>query len=1146
MRERQVSAFEIRVGLVMYGGLALAVYMNGVVQELLEIVRASQRGEAGKSEYWPLLRDAGADFVIDVIAGTSAGGLNGLVLAKALATGSDEMKGMSDLWRTEAQVDRLVQTKDAKAIFSGEIMERNLEAIMKRMSETANRELADQIKVLDLFVTATDLHGRKVIHKELFDRKTVQLRNQHMFHFKKRTQIGAGGASLRLDGRKASRSYYQNDFLSDQEAEGKARDRLLALVGRATSAFPAAFPPQRIGREDAQAADLVHLLPDSERKEFWFSDGGILMNKPFEPVVRTIFQRSADKPVERVLLWVDPDPPAEQKESEPGEPHLLTVLSALPGVLTNEDVVSYLEQIEQQNRYRKQLTEGFVALEARLCEAAAAQAKSLGPAPSGVPAVEGYRSVRKLRMLADLRRCFGSALRGVSGHEEMVEQLVLDIGTAMGDKQDLLGLWDCQYQVRRVQYLLLQLDQYVTDAVRQASAGAKVAAQEPAETEAGRRSEALILARDRKRIKDRQFVVSQVQRYLWNALEDWRNARWVMTNARTQDDDPAIALHMKELVASWGSRPTAVNEVREAVQSYLLWVDQRAQAEVAKAQKVLLDGIGGKPLDPELAAHLAEVWEAFENRDILLLPMTQDGQVMEWDAIDPVLMAPGPTPKVNRPGHEKLASEIAGHFGGFFDPRWRSNDIMWGRLEAAELLCSLVVKEAEKHLPAEGVAELRATSERVLESRMRKILQEEKDSVDAAKLSALVAKSGLEAASAMQDAFDDAAAANQALTGSGMRWVPAQSFWRGLTLQPAEPPDITKLLANAPAHVLWEYLTRVHSVGTEGLGAVRKSVLVNGFLHGLDNLMTALRRNSSDLPVVLRWLAVALVAILKPAKWFFRVVLPWQGPLGTPAWLSGLAGALLLILHFSGVATMNAWAVRGAWTLAGIGALWLVLHRVGQRVLGAALGAALVSGVAWALVLGTRAGAPHGLVDPALGWGFAGLAAFAALLMGLFGGLPGNAPQAGGIVKFELAGSLARSEALIAAWEKVRPGARQRAAFQVGADFLFLLGYAPLLALLVGMGAATLPWAWLRTVGYLVAWSQLLAGALDAVENVGLMQVLSGTKREVWPRVARYAAIAKFTLVFGLGLPFVLVWLGPVLWGWAGPTVTAWAQALWP
>ncbi|MDF2628739.1 MAG: hypothetical protein K0R39_2570 [Symbiobacteriaceae bacterium] len=1057
----------------MFGGLALAVYMNGVVQELLEIVRASQRGEESGSEYWPLLEAAGARFVIDVIAGTSAGGLNGLVLAKALAVGSDAMTGMSDLWRTEAQIDKLVRTDDPQAILSGEIMEKNLEAVMRRMSATADPALATQVKVLDLFVTATDLHGRQVRHREIFGRETVQLRNSHLFHFRKRTLGTPDGKPFFLDGRKASRSYFQNDFLSEDTGEGEQRDRLLALVGRATSAFPGAFPPQQITRAEAEAARLVHLLPDEERRAFWFSDGGILMNKPFEPVVRTIFQRSADKPVERVLLWVDPDPPMGLKAQREGEPHLLQILGGLPGVLTNEDVVSYLEQVDRQNEYRRQVTAGFRTLEERLAEAAAGAA---GPMDR---TLEGYRSVRALRALEELKGGFRAALRGVADSERMVEALVSPIAPP-----ELLELWDCPYQIRRMHYLLLRLNQYV----------AEVRATD------GHAAPQALTAAGLRKVHDRQQTVCDVQQYFWNALEDWRNARWVIAHARTQTDDPTVAHQMKELVATWGRRPHAAREALDAVHSYLLWVAKRAEGEVEKAWDLLCGRNGFAARDSGLGAHLQEVYNGFEHRDVLLLPLTREGEVAEWDAIDPVLMAPGPTRRVNRPAHAKLASEVLGHLGGFFDPRWRSNDIMWGRLEAAELLCSLVVKEAGKHLPAAAARDLERVGDVVVANRHRKILTQEKEILDVGKLKARYAQMVAEAAGGGAGTgaggfapAQAAAAAAASAAASVAAPVPARPAAAPAL---AAEPSLDEVLTSAPMEVLWAYLTLDHNIGEEGMGHIRKGVLVNGFLHGLDNLTTALGRGADVLPPALKALRLALLLVLKPTRLLLGIILPWAGPPGAAARAGWLGGAV-----------------------------------------------AVTFALGWAWVAGRLDGAPHTLVDPVWGWGFAGLAAAAWVLMALFGRLPRTSPPSGGIVAFEVAGSLSRAQALLAAWEKAKPGAARTAAFQVGADFLFLVGYAPLLALLAGLGASHLPWPWLRTVGLLVAWAQLLAGLLDAVENVGLMQVIAGTRREFWPRLARYCAIGKFALV-GLAVPFVLLWLGPAVWDLTGPTVTAWAEML--
>src|SRR6266404_423694 len=90
---------EIRIAVVMYGGVSLAIYMNGIAQELLHMVRATAPAVggplSGKFRWRPeelqgtqrFYRELGgrlrARFVVDVISGTSAGGINGIFLAKA-------------------------------------------------------------------------------------------------------------------------------------------------------------------------------------------------------------------------------------------------------------------------------------------------------------------------------------------------------------------------------------------------------------------------------------------------------------------------------------------------------------------------------------------------------------------------------------------------------------------------------------------------------------------------------------------------------------------------------------------------------------------------------------------------------------------------------------------------------------------------------------------------------------------------------------------------------------------------------------------------------------------------------------------------------------------------------------------------------
>src|SRR5437764_14286862 len=132
---------EIRYAAVMYGGVSLCIYINGVAQELLELVRATAPDATESAALTPtdelsasariyrrlgqyldsdtfdaalLRRDSNASirtrFVVDVLSGTSAGGLNSIFLAKALAN-NESMEGLKKLWMNEGDITLLLNDK---------------------------------------------------------------------------------------------------------------------------------------------------------------------------------------------------------------------------------------------------------------------------------------------------------------------------------------------------------------------------------------------------------------------------------------------------------------------------------------------------------------------------------------------------------------------------------------------------------------------------------------------------------------------------------------------------------------------------------------------------------------------------------------------------------------------------------------------------------------------------------------------------------------------------------------------------------------------------------------------------------------------------------------------------------------------------
>ncbi len=361
---------EIHFGVVMYGGVSLAVYINGVSHELFEMACATPRDgdllggvvcQGTREVYRQLSYLAGQPeriaqfaaklaanpahefdgrfepdpertrFVVDVIAGTSAGGINGVFLAKALVNAQD-FGGLADLWVKEGDLGRLLNDKQAyqdldsglprrdnppASLLSSDRMFIKLFEALRRMAPLPGVEqqppsttpevpvglpLVDE---LDLFLTTTDIEGAPVSLR-LFDQVVAERRHKQRFHFSYPSRVAPSAES-------------GADFTETQWP-------LLAFAARCTSSFPFAFEPMTLAR-------VADLLPNvgAEQLRAWksyfdglppgalltesyqtraFGDGGYLDNKPFSYAVQALCERFSHVPVQRKLLYVEPDPEA--------------------------------------------------------------------------------------------------------------------------------------------------------------------------------------------------------------------------------------------------------------------------------------------------------------------------------------------------------------------------------------------------------------------------------------------------------------------------------------------------------------------------------------------------------------------------------------------------------------------------------------------------------------------------------------------------------------------------------------------------------------------------------------------------------------------------------------------------------------------
>ena len=156
MREK-----ELRFALICYGGISLAVYMHGITKEIWRLAAASRAfhdGEAigGSGGVYRDLLAAIAEHgsvklrvLPDIVAGASAGGINGIFLARALATGKS-LDPLTELWLQDADVDSLLDpdarplsamTKFWAVPIAGWAMKRRGNAIDRTVGEDAQDEV---------------------------------------------------------------------------------------------------------------------------------------------------------------------------------------------------------------------------------------------------------------------------------------------------------------------------------------------------------------------------------------------------------------------------------------------------------------------------------------------------------------------------------------------------------------------------------------------------------------------------------------------------------------------------------------------------------------------------------------------------------------------------------------------------------------------------------------------------------------------------------------------------------------------------------------------------------------------------------------------------------------------------------------------
>ncbi len=417
---------ELRLALVFFGGVSLAVYQHGINREILNLVRASRVYHGDRSgddegvggsfhDHYPdepelstgdvyrefletLGKNIALRVIVDVIAGSSAGGINGVTLASALAH-DRSLLPITHMWLEKADMLNLLAPEARARLWSKWYFWPLMRPLLARLNREgllagrADAEMAKRISVflrsrwfkppldgrllsalmldgltamhgsgsawdsllpkgerLELMVTVTDFRG---LERPIFihDPPVVYEReHRHLLRFA-------------LEHRKTGH------LLSDFDADNFPS---LAFAGRASASYPGGFPPAQLREIDdllaerhlpwpARSRFLAHNFRNYRERgenpeEAVLMDGSILDNKPIMACVEAIRTHGAFREVDRRLVYIDPHPQTTKLPPGSGVPGFFATLrGAFTDLPRHDPVYNELAMISRYNVQARRL-----------------------------------------------------------------------------------------------------------------------------------------------------------------------------------------------------------------------------------------------------------------------------------------------------------------------------------------------------------------------------------------------------------------------------------------------------------------------------------------------------------------------------------------------------------------------------------------------------------------------------------------------------------------------------------------------------------------------------------------------------------------------------------------------------------------------
>ncbi|WP_260598839.1 patatin-like protein [Sphingomonas endolithica] len=713
MREK-----ELRLALVCYGGISLAVYMHGISKEIWRLARASQAFHAGETPaagsqniYRALLQEIEEEtgirvrVLVDIIAGASAGGLNGVFLAQAITTGQS-LEPLTDLWLDSADVEALIdqdaaphssfskawalplvwaaagrsaskvdETVDAETReevrrklshfirsrwfappFGGE---RFTGLILDALEAMANgprgARLLPEGQPLDLFVTVTDFRGhpeRLSLHSPT---EVVETEHRLVVNF---TDHGKPG-----------------DTLADP-AE-------LAFAGRATSSFPGAFPPFTVRELDAVLEKravawpgrldfLKRILPRrfavNAAEDAVLIDGSVLANAPFRPAIDALRERPARREIDRRFIYIDPTPKGYLGGGGRALPSFFeTIIGAASQLPRQQPIRDNLEALAERSRRIERMRSIIAALRPEV----EAQVEALFgytlflDSPTTTRLASWRNRAQKAAATKAGYTYAAYAHLKLTGVIELIVRLLYHAGDEPGP-----GQWE------RIQR---RIDPAV--AARGLDTSGPSVGKGASGTIAFLRAFDLGFRIRRLRILARRLGDLEIDG-AGHDFGDLREAIYESLAAYLDRKRTDLHAHLQPDVRARQDDGDALLD-KLAASLDLQRLDTETDARLAAAFAALPK----ETRRPVLLTYLG-----FPYFDAATLPLLQGEGLDEYDPIKVDRIAPDDSRSIRGGGAEATLKGIQfNNFGAFFSRAYRENDYLWGRLHGAERMIDILI-----------------------------------------------------------------------------------------------------------------------------------------------------------------------------------------------------------------------------------------------------------------------------------------------------------------------------------------------------------------------------------------------------------------------------------------------------------------------